>query len=251
MVREAVDFVFDLDGQLARRREDQDAALRGGGRAVDVGPRRRQQPLQRRHDERGRLARARFGARDDVAAGERERDHRGLHGARMAEPEIADAFEQPRIEVERGERDRRRVARRRFERRRVRGRGPMSVGLRRRRERPPPPARGRSPRPCAHRLCWNSNVFWLAGAEGDDAPDGIVRRDADGHAIARNHLDAEAAHSAAELGQHLVAGVALHAVQPAAVHRHHGALHVNEIVLAQSASDPFLSNNYCATSGRT
>ena len=48
-----------------------------------------------------------------------------------------------------------------------------------------------------------------------------------------NDLDAEAAHSAAELGEHFVAGVALHAVEPAAVNRHHGALHIDEIVLAQ------------------
>src|SRR5580698_7725534 len=82
-------------------------------------------------------------------------------------------------------------------------------------------------------------VFWLACAEGDDAPDRIVRRHADGHAISRNDLDAEAAHSAAELGKHLVASVALHAVEPAAVNRHDRALHVNEIILAQSASNPF------------
>jgi hypothetical protein len=31
-----------------------------------------------------------------------------------------------------------------------------------------------------------------------------------------------------------VAGVALHAVEPAAVNCHHRALHVNQIVLAQS-----------------
>ena len=63
-----------------------------------------------------------------------------------------------------------------------------------------------------YRLCSNSIRFWLACAEGYDAPDWIVRRDADGHAISRNYLDAEAAHSAAELGEHFVAGVALHAV---------------------------------------
>jgi hypothetical protein len=43
-----------------------------------------------------------------------------------------------------------------------------------------------------------------------------------------------------------VAGVALHAVKPAAVNRHDCALHINEIILAQSASNPFLSDNYCA-----
>ena len=61
----------------------------------------------------------------------------------------------------------------------------------------------------------------------------------DGYAIAWDHLDAEAAHSAAELGKHFVSSVALHAVKPAAVNRHHRALHVNEIILAQSASNPF------------
>ena len=60
--------------------------------------------------------------------------------------------------------------------------------------------------------CWNSNCLWLAGAERDDAPDRIVRRNAYRYAIARNDFNTEAAHSAAELGQHLVAGVALHAV---------------------------------------
>jgi len=85
--------------------------------------------------------------------------------------------------------------------------------------------------------------LWLACAEGDDAPDGIVRRDADGHAIARDYLDAEAAHSAAELGQHLMPCVALHAVKTAAVDRNHGALHINEIILAQLLARPFLQTN--------
>ena len=95
------------------------------------------------------------------------------------------------------------------------------------------------------RLYWNSNRFWLACAEGDDAPDRIVRRHADGHAISRNDLDAEAAHAAAELGEHFVAGVALHAVKTATVNRHHGALHVDEIVLAQTASSPFIKQTLC------
>ena len=82
-------------------------------------------------------------------------------------------------------------------------------------------------------------VFWLAGSEGDDTPDRIVRRHADGHAISGNDLDAEAAHSAAELGKHFVAGVTLHAVKTATVNRYHRALHINEIVLTQTASNPF------------
>jgi hypothetical protein len=38
-----------------------------------------------------------------------------------------------------------------------------------------------------------------------------------------------------------MAGIALHAVKPAAVHRDHGSLHVNQIVLAQTASVPSLT----------
>jgi hypothetical protein len=39
--------------------------------------------------------------------------------------------------------------------------------------------------------------------------------------------------------------VALHAVKPAAVHGNHGALHINQIVLAQMLS--FLTIKDCAT----
>jgi hypothetical protein len=96
-----------------------------------------------------------------------------------------------------------------------------------------------------YRLCLNSICLWLARAKGDDAPDWIVRRNADGHAISWNHLDAKAAHPAAELGENLVAGIALHAVETAAMNRHHRALHVYEIVLAQPASNPFLRQTLC------
>jgi hypothetical protein len=78
----------------------------------------------------------------------------------------------------------------------------------------------------------------LASAEGDDASDRIVRRHADGDAIPWNHLDSEAAHAAAQLGEDLMALVALHAVQTAAVDRYHSALHVNQIILAQLLSFP-------------
>jgi hypothetical protein len=86
----------------------------------------------------------------------------------------------------------------------------------------------------------------LACAERDDPANRIVRRNADGYAIARDHFDSKAAHAAAELGEYFVAGIALHAVETAAVNCHHGALHVDEIVLAQSASIPFLSNKHYA-----
>ena len=96
----------------------------------------------------------------------------------------------------------------------------------------------------SYQLCWNSNGSGLARAERDNAPDRIVRRDADGHAIPRNYLDAEAAHTAAQLGEHLMAGVTLHAVQPAAVNRNHRALHIDQIVLAQLLA--VLSNKHYA-----
>jgi hypothetical protein len=102
-------------------------------------------------------------------------------------------------------------------------------------------------RELVYRLYWNSNGIWLACTERDDAPDRIVRGNSHGYPIAWNHLDAEAAHATAELGQHLMASVTLHAVKPAAVNRHHRALHVDQIVLAQSASNPFPSIHYCDT----
>jgi len=77
-----------------------------------------------------------------------------------------------------------------------------------------------------------------ASAEGDDAANRIVRRDAYRNPIPWNHLDPEAAHASAQLREHLMALVALHAVEPATVHRHNRTLHINQIVLAQTL--PFL-----------
>ena len=57
------------------------------------------------------------------------------------------------------------------------------------------------------------NEVMLPCAEGDDAADRVVRRDTDGHAIAGNHLDAEAPHPAAQLCENFVPGVALDAIQ--------------------------------------
>ena len=76
-------------------------------------------------------------------------------------------------------------------------------------------------------LYWSSNGIWLACTERDDAPDRIVRGDSHGYPIAWNHFNAEAAHATAELGQHLVACVTLHAVEPAAVDCDYSALHVD------------------------
>src|SRR5688500_12820281 len=74
-----------------------------------------------------------------------------------------------------------------------------------------------------------------ASSERDDAAHRVVGGDSNGHAVARDHLDAEAAHAAAQLRQHFVAGIALHPVQPAGMHGDNGALHIYQIVFAQSA----------------
>jgi len=67
----------------------------------------------------------------------------------------------------------------------------------------------------------------LSGTEGDNAALWIVRRDADGDSITRNHLDAESPHAPAQLRENFMTGVNLHAVEPAAVHRHDGPLHID------------------------
>src|SRR5262245_27265594 len=76
----------------------------------------------------------------------------------------------------------------------------------------PGPLGGRCGAIGTYELYSSSNGSGLAGAECDDAPDRIVRRDADRDAIPGDYLDPKAAHPAAQLGQHLVTGVALHAV---------------------------------------
>ena len=73
----------------------------------------------------------------------------------------------------------------------------------------------------------------LSGSEGDDAADRVIRRNANGDAVAWNNFDSEATHPAAQLRQHFMPGVTLHAVQPTRVNRNHGSLHINQIVFAQ------------------
>ena len=90
--------------------------------------------------------------------------------------------------------------------------------------------------PAAASLAWLCCVGMQTGSassEGNDSPDRIVRRNPNRDTIARHHLDAEAAHAAAQLGENLVACIALYPVQPAAVDRHDRSLNVNQIVLAQ------------------
>src|SRR5207342_2410503 len=85
-------------------------------------------------------------------------------------------------------------------------------------------------------LCCVGIQCCSASAEGDDAADGIVGRNAHGHAVPGNHLDPEAAHPAAQLCEYFVALVALNAIETSAVDRHDRALHINQIVLAQMLS---------------
>src|SRR5258706_4586144 len=92
------------------------------------------------------------------------------------------------------------------------------------------PGRGlrRPRRPRGARCCvvWEFKIVILASAEGDDAPDRIVRRDANRYPIARHHFDSKTAHTAAQLGKYLVSLVTLHAIEPPAVNRHDRTLHV-------------------------
>jgi hypothetical protein len=80
-----------------------------------------------------------------------------------------------------------------------------------------------------------SNQIWLSCAEGDDSANRVIRGDADGDAVTRHNLDAETPHATAQLGQHLMARIALHSIQPAGMNGYDRSLHIYEIVLAQSA----------------
>ena len=90
---------------------------------------------------------------------------------------------------------------------------------------------------------WEFKTCLLASSEGDDAADRIVRGNTDRHPVTRHHLDSEAAHPAAQLCKNLVALVTLHAIQAATMHRDDGALHIDQIILAQALSFP---NKDCA-----
>ena len=81
--------------------------------------------------------------------------------------------------------------------------------------------------------------MFLTGTEGDDAAHRIIGRHANGDAVAGDNFDAEPPHAAAQLGQHLVALIALHPVQAATMDSDHGALNIDEIVLTQLLLNPF------------
>src|SRR6186713_584090 len=91
-----------------------------------------------------------------------------------------------------------------------------TVSWRRGAGRPPlrtPPRLRWRPRPLDC-VVWEFKSCYLASAEGDDAADGIVGGNAYSHSISWHYLDSEAAHPAAQLRQHLMPLVALHAIKP-------------------------------------
>ena len=73
-----------------------------------------------------------------------------------------------------------------------------------------------------------------AGPESYDAANRVIGGNPDGDPVPRDYLDAKAAHPAAQLGQHFVAGITLDTVEAAAVHRHDRALNVYQVVLTQT-----------------
>jgi hypothetical protein len=107
-----VNLVLDLHRQLARRREDQDAAL---SRQAALGFRGhvllmiQEQPLERGDDECRGLAGAGLRASNQVLVGQRERDDGRLNGTGILPAEIARTFQQSVIEAERRKGNRRRV----------------------------------------------------------------------------------------------------------------------------------------------
>jgi hypothetical protein len=71
------------------------------------------------------------------------------------------------------------------------------------------------------------------GAEGNDAADGIVRRDADGDAIAWDDLDSKSPHPSAQLCEQLMTCIALNPIQSPRMHGDDRSLHIYEIVFTQ------------------
>ena len=86
----------------------------------------------------------------------------------------------------------------------------------------------------------------LSGAEGDDAADRVVGRNADSDPVTRNDFDSEAPHAPAQLREYFVARIALDSVKPAGMDRDDRSLHINQIVFAQSAHPFTQHSNQCA-----
>ena len=169
VIGEALDVVFDLAAELARRREDEDAR-----EAALVG-RRRARPehaVQDRQEERRGLARAGVGAADEVAAVHDDRDDRALNRRRAREAADANALDERRLEAERVESDRSRIVLGLRPRDRRRWRRLCASTWRR-----VPPGRGAPPRPPGRRLRRPRELLRLAcmGAQNSDFSSGRGR----------------------------------------------------------------------------
>ena len=90
--------VVDLPGELARRGEDEDAAVFRPGRTAVA-----EQPLDDRQREGGRLAGAGLGAAEEVAAGEDVRNRLPLNRRRLGVALVRERLEQGLREPQRGE----------------------------------------------------------------------------------------------------------------------------------------------------
>ena len=105
VIREALHLIFDLHRELTGRRENQ-RARRGLPRRTFA-----QKSLKNRNEKRGGLAGAGLGRCDHVVTRDRQWNHAALHRARLGPAELLDPLQQPRIEIQPIERDRRRVER--------------------------------------------------------------------------------------------------------------------------------------------
>ena len=105
VIREALHLIFDLHGELSRGRENQRTRGRPPRRTLT------QKSLKNRNEERGGLAGAGFSGCNHVVTRERERNHTALDRPRFGPAELLDPLQQPRIETQLVERDRRRVER--------------------------------------------------------------------------------------------------------------------------------------------
>jgi hypothetical protein len=75
--------------------------------------------------------------------------------------------------------------------------------------------------------------MWLPRTESDDAANGVIRRDTDGHPIAGHDFDAESPHPSAQLCENLVPCVALDSIEPPGMDGDDRTLHIYEIVFTQ------------------
>ena len=127
VIRQPLEFVFDLHGELARRRENEHARFR-----LPLGNRRRREKaMHQRQQKRQRLPCPRLRARHQIGPIEYARVDGSLNRRGRHEPSIGDRLLELGVQAKRGKRDWSRIVRRRLERHRRRRR-PHNHGLARR-----------------------------------------------------------------------------------------------------------------------